>query len=722
MEKADSKQIAKNQRTFRFTIIFILTSLIFLSSGMVYVLSYFTGKNSIAHLSDKLMQRIASHTLDRSLSFLGAATKGSTLSEDLVEEGVISLKTTKAIIPYFRELLQLYPQFESIYYGDVLGNFYMVKKMEDRSISVKKVLRSPRRKLAYTIWEHANPKYAEKFPNQTQAEADAYEPRKRPWFTSAQKEGKLVWTDAYVFSSDQKPGISCASPVYDAKHDLRGVISIDIGLGGLSYFLANMRISESDQIFVLNNKEELIAIPAKDPNALAELVQTYKVEEKTKYKFLKISEAKNKVIASSYGEFKKHKKQKSDGSGSTVHQIFKYKGENYISLYIPFPKESGFQWHIGIVMPEKNFMAEIDKNNRMTLLFCIVFVILATASGIWFSKRVSEPLRLLAEEMDKIKEFQLDTGKKVASNLAEVSNIASSFERMRTALKSFMKYVPAELVRDLVHMQKEAVLGGEKKDLTILFSDIANFTSISEQLSPEELVDNLEEYLSVMSEQILEDGGTVDKYIGDAIMAFWGAPRTQEDHAIRACRSALICQQKLVRLFSKWEQQGKPAFHTRIGLNSSEVIVGNMGSSKRINYTVIGDGVNLASRLEALNKMYGTRILVSESTYELAKSHYEFCLLDVVAVKGKTTGVAIYELVAEKGKLPLGKREFIDMFHEGFRLYKEHKFKQAEEIFKYLEKEHPDGSFVRVFIDRCEDYLSNPPDQHWNGVFVAKTK
>lgn len=722
MAKKNQLQEPKNQRTFRFTIIFILTSLIVLSSGMVYLLSYYSGKDSIEYLSDKLMKRIASHTLDRSLSFLRAATKGSQLSEKLVETGIIHTNNTRSVVSYSRELLNLYPQFEAIYYGDIQGNFFMVKKMEDRSISLKKVLRNPKKKQATIIWEHTNPKYAQVFPNSKKSQENAYDPRKRPWYINATEKKALIWTDAYIFSSDKKPGISCASPVYDEQNNLQGVISIDIGLGGISYFLANMRISDSDQIFILDRKEELIAIPAKDPKALNKLVQTYQKDGKQKYRFLKISESKNEILTSSYQVYKNPGQATKHNDGKIHNDIITVQGEKYISMYIPFPKDSGFDWKIGIVMPEKNFMGKIAENNRMTLIFCVVFVILSTTSGIWFSKRVSEPLRLLADEMDKIKEFRLDTGKTVASNLAEVSNIASSFERMRTALRSFMKYVPAELVRDLVHMQKEAVLGGEKKELTILFSDIANFTSISEKLTPEELVDNLEEYLSVLSEQILEDGGTVDKYIGDAIMAFWGAPRDQKDHAIRACRSALICQQKLIRLFNKWEKQGKPAFHTRIGLNSSEVIVGNMGSSKRINYTVIGDGVNLASRLEALNKMYGTRILVSESTYEMARSHYEFCLLDVVAVKGKTQGVPIYELVAEKGKLPLGKREFIDMYQEGFRLYKEQKFKQAEEIFKYLEREHPDGGFVRVFIDRCEQYLAEPPDQQWNGVFVATSK
>ena len=205
-------------------------------------------------------------------------------------------------------------------------------------------------------------------------------------------------------------------------------------------------------------------------------------------------------------------------------------------------------------------------------------------------------------------------------------------------------------------------------------------------------------------------------------MAFWGAPRVYEDHAVRACRAALVCQRKLEETFEIWRIEGKPEFYTRIGIASGDVIVGNMGSSKRINYTVIGDTVNLASRLEGLNKAYGTQIVVSETTYLAAKHAFEFCMVDRVAVKGKNQAVAIYELLGEKGKMNRDKLEFISTFEEALRLYQEQKFKRALEVFRYLVKQEPDKEYIGVFIKRCEVYLENPPSFSWDGVFVATSK
>lgn len=701
-------------RTFRFTIIFIMTCMILLSSGLVFLFSSWTGKDSVSYLTEKLMSQILSHTLDKSLNFFDVASVNSKLSQRLAYSGMLNTEDFEEVVSYSKEVLKFYPHFESIYFGDILGNMVMIKKMEDQTLSVKFILRK-RKRTAKTYWFHQNEKFKAEFPDLVEDDDKAYDPRKRAWYKKASEAGKQVWTDAYIFFTDRKPGITSATPIYDKDGVFKGVMSVDIGLADLSYFLSTLKMHPEDRIFLLNEKNEIVALPAQNASDIDKLIFKYKEDNEDKMRLYTIDESLDPIFKLSYN-FNQKKKEK----GSYI--TFPHNNEQYIALFTTFPSSSDLKWRIGIVMPERNFMEKIYFNNRLTLAFCIAFVIIALFVGIFFSKRVSYPLALLATEMDKIKEFELDSGNKIVSNLAEVNNISSSFERMRTAIKSFMKYVPAELVKDLVHMQKEAVLGGERKNLTIFFSDIAGFTSISEKLSPEALVDCLEEYLSVMSDEILDTGGTVDKYIGDAVMAFWGAPRDYQDHAIRACTSALNAQKRIALLTEKWAAEGKPEFYTRIGICSGDVIVGNMGSNKRINYTVIGDKVNLASRLESLNKVYGTRVIVSESTYELAKSHFEFCLVDKVAVKGKHEAVAIYELIEEKGRLPLEKLEFIKIFEDAFKLYQEQKFESALDLFKYLEREEPEKEYIRVFIQRCESYSEHPPSEDWNGVFIAKSK
>jgi adenylate cyclase len=214
----------------------------------------------------------------------------------------------------------------------------------------------------------------------------------------------------------------------------------------------------------------------------------------------------------------------------------------------------------------------------------------------------------------------------------------------------FGKYVSPVVIENLIKNPDKLNLGGEKRNITIFFSDIRGFTPISEKLKPEELVHLLNEYLTEMTSIILKNEGLVDKYMGDAIMAFWGAPLDQPDHAELACESSLEMMDKLKELKKKWEKEGIPSFDIGIGLNSGDAIVGNMGSSSRFDYTAMGDSVNLASRLENLNKTYGTNIIISENTYKLVKDKYKTRKIDVVKVKGKTKPIAIYELLSKRPK------------------------------------------------------------------------
>jgi len=204
------------------------------------------------------------------------------------------------------------------------------------------------------------------------------------------------------------------------------------------------------------------------------------------------------------------------------------------------------------------------------------------------------------------------------------------------------------VIDNLIKNPDKINLGGEKRNITIFFSDIRGFTSISEKLEPEELVRLLNEYLTEMTSIIIKDEGLVDKYMGDAIMAFWGAPLDQPDHAEIACSSSLEMMDKLRALQKKWKKEGIPSFDIGIGLNSGDAIVGNMGSSTRFDYTAMGDNVNIASRLVGLNKTYDTNIIISENTYKIIKDKFKTRKLDTVKVKGKKKPIIIYELLSRK--------------------------------------------------------------------------
>jgi adenylate cyclase len=285
----------------------------------------------------------------------------------------------------------------------------------------------------------------------------------------------------------------------------------------------------------------------------------------------------------------------------------------------------------------------------------------------------------------------------------------------------FGKYVSPVVIDNLIQNPDMIKLGGEKRTITILFSDIRGFTPISEKLSPEELVHLLNDYLTEMTEIIHKDEGLVDKYMGDAIMAFWGAPLTQPNHHEKACISSLDMLGKLRELQSKWKQEGIPSFDIGIGLNSGDAIVGNMGSSQRFDYTAIGDSVNLASRLEGLNKLYGTNIIISEYTYKNVKEKFGIRKLDAVRVKGKRKPIYIYELIARKEELDPKTQECIHHFEEGLDLYFKKKWKNAIESFQKADNLKADPA-SKLFIDRCTGFISNSPSKDWDGVWEMKTK
>ena len=226
-----------------------------------------------------------------------------------------------------------------------------------------------------------------------------------------------------------------------------------------------------------------------------------------------------------------------------------------------------------------------------------------------------------------------------------------SLELAKTAMRAMIKYTPIELVKQLYQSNKEPVLGGKIEEVSILFSDIYNFTSIAEKIPVNELAQALGSYLKVMTQAIQNNGqGIIDKYIGDGIMALWNTPTAIPNHTELACLAILDCIQRLEELFASAQWQHLPRFETRFGLHKDRVMVGHFGAPDRLNFTALGNGVNVASRLESLNKQYGTTILVSESVFEATEKNFTFRLIDFIVVKGKTEGIKIYELVGKKGE------------------------------------------------------------------------
>ncbi len=289
---------------------------------------------------------------------------------------------------------------------------------------------------------------------------------------------------------------------------------------------------------------------------------------------------------------------------------------------------------------------------------------------------------------------------------------------------AFSRYLSADVIKQIIDNPDRLNLGGEKKELTAVFTDIRGFSTVSEQLDPSDLVKLLNQYLTAMSDTILDLKGTIDKYEGDAIIAFFGAPIEQFDHAYRACLSAVRMKRMERELNRRFLQDGitPSPLLTRLGINTGEMVVGNMGTLQKMDYTIMGNSVNLAARLEGVNKQYGTWILTSEQTRNAAGESFAARQLDRVRVVGIHQPVRLYELIEETDHLDSNTREGLDTFHAGLELFEQRDWEEAEKIFRSALKLLPDDGPSNFYIERCRKFISTPPADTWDGVFNLTLK
>ena len=296
----------------------------------------------------------------------------------------------------------------------------------------------------------------------------------------------------------------------------------------------------------------------------------------------------------------------------------------------------------------------------------------------------------------------------------------------RKVRSTFAQFLSPEVIRRL--MVNPQLVEPKKTDISVMFSDIRGFTTISEKMDAQELALFLKQYLSDMTRIVFSYHGTLDKYIGDAVMAFWGAPFEEPGHATKACNAALEMMKRVRELRNQWEAQGKPSLEIGIGINTGVASVGKMGSVLRSEYTALGDAVNLSSRLEGLNKDYGTHIIVNESTYQAAKGDgFVFRELDLIRVKGKLQPVTIYQLMGQQADFaPNGSAETVrlqvEIFARALELYRDRQWRAARDAFLDFLGRWPDDGPSRVYVERCQEYIAAEPSANWDGVFVMTHK
>ncbi|MCF7927941.1 MAG: adenylate/guanylate cyclase domain-containing protein [Spirochaetales bacterium] len=402
-----------------------------------------------------------------------------------------------------------------------------------------------------------------------------------------------------------------------------------------------------------------------------------------------------------------------------------------------------FDWYVMVTEETESFYREVNEINRQTYIILGASLVLGIILLLIFAGYLTRPVaKVVAAMKDIISRNDLSSRVAVEYN-DEIGTLAHTFnimigelDRSYQQIKSyafkavlaqknemkirniFQKYVPKDVI-DSFFTNPESMLVGENRVLAILFSDIRSFTTISEGFMPDELVTALNRYFEIMVEIIMNNEGIIDKYIGDAIMAFFGAPVKHENDAFLALMAALDMQEALEKFNKEQIEAGKPAFNTGIGINYGIVTVGNIGSEKKMDYTVIGDMVNLASRLEGLTKEYKQGLIFSESVFRKTKDQIHCRLIDKVRVKGKTVGENIY---TARRELSDREKRAWGYHHGGLKRYYARDFEGAIKQFQGVLELLPDDFIAKMYIERCRQYIASPPPENWNGIHIMKSK
>jgi adenylate cyclase len=378
-------------------------------------------------------------------------------------------------------------------------------------------------------------------------------------------------------------------------------------------------------------------------------------------------------------------------------------------------------WLVAIAVPESAYVGPLlAARDRLLLLLGVIVAAIAVV-GVLGARTVDKGVGALVRSTEAMRRFSFAPSKEPRSPFAEVRTALESVERAKTALRAMVKYVPVGLVRRLYESGRDPVLGAELMDVTLMFTDIEGFTTLAEALPPARLAEALGRYLEAATAAVEAAGGTVDKYIGDALMVIWNAPSPVEGHARAACAGALACARATAAVAESawWRGEGLPPWRTRIGLHTGRVLVGHFGAPERLSYTAMGDGVNLAARLEGLNKLYGTAILASEDVRAQAGDAFAFRLVDRVAVKGRSRGVEVFELLGRADDAEARARAArLAPYEAALRAAWDRQFQRALELAAPLAGDRP----AEVLTARCRQWLAAPPPADWDGTWVATSK
>ena len=638
------------------------------------------------------------------------------------------LESRLSQLGFLKEALYDSPTISAIFIGYATGDFFLVRVVRDQQHAVALKLHPDTRfvvqSIEYTDIDQASAGssaanvhgrfiYFDQDLKQISQSyrpdyAKSYDARTRGWYKTAAATGDLVTSAPYVFFTDGKLGqtLSIKSP------DGQSVIGVDISLDTLNDIIKAKRITPGTHSAIVNDDGFVLALDyeqkssgvtsagdgLKAPSTNAKGATTNPPQTSLAAPQLKsLNEYNVPIFSTVMSIFHQRDKTK------PVLTDFNVEGTAWRTSTSPLNIEGESPFYLLIASPDHELLANAHEIRQRGIFLAIVISLCSLPIGYLL---ISRPLKKLTNSIQGMMEFNDNSVAIKSSFISELSTLGLAINRLRQAILAFTAYVPRELVRDLVKSGAEIQVGGESRYLTILFTDLKDFSALSETTPSRELLQRVSYYLELMTLAIKEEDGTVDKFIGDAVMAFWGAPVLDQHHAYHACVAAFKGQRRMVALNARLVAEKKTPLTVRIGIHTDAVLVGNIGSLERLSYTVMGDGVNIASRLEGINKNYGTHICVSHSVYKEAGERLWLRPIDKIRVKGRESEFLIYELLgirdgSNETQATATEQALCELTEQAYAFYAAQRYTEALSCYLKIAEQYGD-TLAKVMAEQCQ--------------------
>ncbi len=537
----------------------------------------------------------------------------------------------------------------------------------------------------------------------------SYDPRRRDWYRDAQAQpDRVIRNPPYVFATTAQVGMTLARAFEG------GVIGVDITLDRLMAYVRSVRSNESQRFVAFDDQHRLLA--HFDPDRMFKPSST---GEPGSLELATTADLRDPVVREAFKLFTR--------SGAYPMALLDVAGSDYLATVVHQVGREGSNFFVLYAAPLSDFMGPLAHAATRSIVAALLIFALALPAIVYFAHSIAKPLRKLSEEAELIRSFQLAAPIKVQSRVREVNALVRSMSGMKSTIREVSKFVPKALVRELLQSGGSVEVGGVTRRISILFSDIRDFTEIAEGMRPENLMIDLSEYFEELASLIIRESGTVDKFIGDAIFAFWNAPLPVTRHEQVACATALKCRAALRGLNERRSREGLIPWHTRFGVHVGDAVLGNVGSSDRIDYTAIGDTVNIASRLEALNKYYGTGILVSGQIADVCSGEFLFRRVDRSQPKGAGRPLDVFELLGMfEGPAELrATQDMIRLVQDWDRVHELYVGKDWLGTLDALQEfaaDHPNDVVAGIYLSRIVGFFLEPPPEDWDGAIHFSQK